>query len=327
VKSEANIKVLSLEPEQPSDPSALAKGLISNISAVFVGKEEVVSNAVLTLLAGGHLLLEDVPGVGKTLLAKSLALSLSAEFKRVQFTADLLPSDVTGVSIYSQERHEFIFRKGPVFTNVLLGDEINRATPRTQSSLLEAMEEQNVTVDGVVHHLPEPFFVIATQNPVELEGTYPLPFAQMDRFMCRLTIGYMNKAAEVAMLKAQRLENPLQSLKSIMDCEALLSVQRSVREIAVAEPLLEYIVNIVEATRRTDSLEYGASPRGSLDMQAFSQAVALLKGRDYVLPDDIKRAARLTLPHRLIVRRGTRSLSMSAQSVIDHVIEAVAVPI
>ncbi len=324
---EPNLKVLSLEGEVISPPSSLAQGLIANVSTVFIGKEEVVANVILALLAGGHVLLEDVPGVGKTLLAKAVAKSLSAEFKRVQFTADLLPSDVTGVTIYSQEQREFIFRRGPVFTNVLLGDEINRATPRTQSSLLEAMEEQNVTVDGIVHALPVPFFVIATQNPVELEGTYPLPFAQMDRFMCRLSIGYMNKSAEVAMLKAQRFENPLDIIKAVMDCEILMDLQRSVREVSVADPLLDYIVNIIEATRRADSLEYGASPRGSLDMQSFSQAAAMLKGRDYVLPDDIKRAARLVLPHRLIHRRGTRSVSMSAQNVIDHVIDSVPVPI
>jgi MoxR-like ATPase len=278
-------------------------------------------------LAGGHVLLEDVPGVGKTLLAKAMARSLAADFKRVQFTADLLPSDVTGVTIYSQERSEFVFRKGPVFTNVLLGDEINRATPRTQSSLLEAMEEQGVTVDGVLHPLATPFFVIATQNPVELEGTYPLPFAQMDRFMCRLTIGYMNKSAEMSMLRAQRAQDPLEAVEPVMDCETLVRLQQSVRAIEVAEPLLDYLVNMIEATRRSDSLEYGASPRGSLDLQAFSQASAMLKGRDYVLPDDIKRAARLVLPHRLICRRGTRSVSMSAQGVIDHVIDSVPVPI
>src|SRR5262249_29748458 len=204
----------------------------------------------------------------------------------------------------SQERRDFFFRKGPVFTNVLLADEINRATPRPQSSLLEAMEEQNVTVDGTLHPLASPFFVIATQNPVELEGTYPLPFAQMDRFMTRLTIGYMNRSSEVAMLKAQRVTDPLETIEPVMDCEPLVQIQRAVRQVVSSDALLEYLVRIVEASRSAESLEYGASPRGSLDLQSFSQGLAMLDGRDYVLPDDIKRAARLVLPHRLIMRRG-----------------------
>ncbi len=324
---EATFKVITLETEAGFAPAKLSQGLVENVSRAVIGKKEVVTQAVVTLLAGGHLLLEDVPGVGKTLLAKALARSLSGDFKRVQFTADLLPSDVTGVTIFSQERRDFFFRKGPVFTNVLLADEINRATPRTQSSLLEAMEEQNVTVDGTVHPLGSPFFVIATQNPVELEGTYALPFAQMDRFMTRLTIGYMSRSAEVAMLKAQRTSDPLSGLEPVMDCETLVQVQRAVRQVMVSDPLLEYLVRIVEASRNAESLEYGSSPRGSLDLQAFSQALAMIDGREYVLPDDIKKAARLVLPHRLIMRRGNRSVSLGARAVIDHIIDSVAVPI
>jgi MoxR-like ATPase len=309
------------------DPAALLGGVIDNVCRVFIGKKDVATRAALTLFAGGHLLLEDVPGVGKTLLAKALAKSVSAEFKRIQFTADLLPSDISGVAIFSPEKRDFVFRPGPVFTNILLADEINRATPRTQSSLLEAMEEGNVTVEGMMHPLPAPFFVIATQNPVELEGTYPLPFAQMDRFMCRLSIGYMNKLAEVEMLRAQRSADPLEDLEPVMSGAEVLELQRAIRAVAVSDELAEYIVNIVEATRAHESLEHGASPRGSLDLQALSQAMALSKGRDYVLPDDIKESARHTLPHRLIVRRGTRSVSFSAQSVIDHIIASATVPI
>ena len=324
---EATLKVVKLEPEPSFSPAQLAQGLVENVGRVVIGKKEVVTNAIVTLLAGGHALLEDVPGVGKTLLAKAVAKSLAGDFKRVQFTADLLPSDVTGVTIYSQEKHDFLFRQGPVFTNVLLADEINRATPRTQSSLLEAMEEQSVTVDGTVHALIDPFFVIATQNPVELEGTYPLPFAQMDRFMCRLTIGYMSRSSEVAMLKAQRTTDPLDAIEPVMDCETLVQLQRAVREVRISDVLLDYLVRIVEATRSAESLEHGASPRGSLDLQAFSQGLALLDQREYVLPDDIKRAARLVLPHRLIVRRGNRSVSVNARAVIDHIVDSVAVPI
>jgi MoxR-like ATPase len=256
-----------------------------------------------------------------------LAKSLAGDFKRIQFTADLLPSDVTGVTIYSQEQHDFHFRKGPVFSNVLLADEINRATPRTQSSLLEAMEELNVTVDGTVHQLVEPFFVIATQNPVELEGTYPLPFAQMDRFMCRLSIGYMNRAAEMLMLKSQRANDPLETIEPVMDCETLVQVQKAVRRVKITDALLEYLVKIVEGTRTHEALEFGSSPRGSLDLQAFSQGLALLEGRDYVLPDDIKHGARLVLPHRLIARRGNRSVTANARNLIDQIIQSVPVPI
>jgi MoxR-like ATPase len=309
------------------NPTAHIRRLIDNVSRVFIGKEEVITRAVLTLVSGGHVLLEDVPGLGKTLLAKALAKSISADFKRIQFTADLLPSDITGVTIYSQDRHEFTFRPGPIFTNILLGDEINRATPRTQSSLLEAMEEQHVTVDGQVYPLASPFFVIATQNPVELEGTYPLPFAQMDRFMLRLSIGYLEKSAEIRMLRAQQSADPLDDILPAMTCETLTQIHTAVRRIRIDEALLGYLVDIVQATRSAESLEYGASPRGSLDMQSFSQALAMLAGRDYVLPDDLKQAARLVLPHRLICRKGTRSVTVNARAVIDHIVDAVPVPL
>lgn len=301
--------------------------LVQNVSQAFLGKEDVVTRAVLTLAAGGHLLIEDVPGVGKTLLAKALARSLAAEFKRIQFTADLLPSDITGVTVYASERHEFTFRRGPVFTNILLGDEINRATPRTQSSLLEAMEEGHVTVDGVLYPLQKPFFVIATQNPIELEGTYPLPFAQMDRFMARLSIGYLERAAEVRMLREQQNFDPLERVRPIMDCYELTVIQSAVREVRVDESLAGYVVDVVNATRQHEALEHGASPRGSLDVQAYSQALALLAGREYVLPDDVKEAARVVLPHRLIVRKGTRNVPLTAPVIVERILETVPVPV
>jgi MoxR-like ATPase len=312
---------------QELTPAAQTRRIIQNVSQAFIGKEEAVTHAVLALISGGHVLLEDVPGIGKTLLAKAIAKSIAADFKRVQFTADLLPSDITGVSVLSPQDRRFEFRPGPIFAHVLLADEINRATPRTQSSLLEAMEEQHVTVDGEMHPLPSPFFVIATQNPVELEGTYPLPFAQMDRFMVRLSIGYLSRAAEVRMIESQRNFAPLDHIKAVIDCDTLSDIQSAVREVRVESALAGYIVDLVHATRRTDELEHGASPRGSLDLQSFSQARALLQGRDYVLPDDIKSSAGLVLAHRLIARRGTRSVSLSARAVIDHIIESVPVPL
>ncbi len=314
-------------PTAGFDPAHHIRALVENVSRAFIGKEQVVAQAVLALVAGGHVLIEDVPGLGKTLLAKAIARSLSAGFKRIQFTADLLPSDITGVTTFAPDRNEFQFRRGPVFTNVLLADEINRATPRTQSALLEAMEEQGVTVDGERHELEWPFFVLATQNPVELEGTYPLPFAQMDRFMIRLSIGYLERAAEMRLLQMQQHEDPLARLASVLTPDLLARVHAALRAVRVEASLLGYLVDIVHATRTADSLEYGASPRGSLDVQRFSQALALFAGREYVLPDDIKQAARLVLPHRLIVRKGTRSVTATARSVIDHLIESVPVPV
>lgn len=310
-----------------TDSTTQANKLIECVSRAFLGKEEVVRQAVASLISGGHVLIEDVPGLGKTLMAKAIAKSVSADFKRVQFTADLLPSDITGVTVYAQDTHEFTFRHGPIFTNILLGDEINRATPRTQSSLLEAMEEKCVTVDGVAYPLEEPFFVLATQNPVELEGTYPLPFAQMDRFMVRLSIGYLDRDGEIRILRDQQTQNPLDHVEPVMNCDDLRQIHKAVREVAIEESLCGYLVDIIRATRAAESLEYGASPRGSLDMQRFGQAVALLAGRDYVLPDDIKEAARAVLPHRLITKKGTRSVSVSAHSVIDHIVDSVDVPI
>jgi len=310
-----------------NEETTAAKNFVANVSMAFLGKEQVVENAILTLLCGGHLLLEDVPGVGKTLLAKAMARSVAADFTRIQFTADLLPSDITGVSIFMPDQSEFQFKPGPVFTNILLADEINRATPRTQSSLLEAMEEQSVSVDSKVHRLPFPFFVIATQNPVELEGTYPLPFAQMDRFMMRLRIGYLDKAAEMQMLRDQRDSQPLEKVSQVMTLDDLLRIEKSISRVEVSEVLLEYLLEIVTRTRNHPGIEYGASPRGSLDLQRCSQGRAFLAGRGYVLPDDVKAAARLVLPHRLISRKGVRSVALQGGEIIDEILCNVVVPV
>jgi MoxR-like ATPase len=301
--------------------------LIDNICSVLIGKRDVVENSIFTILANGHILLEDVPGVGKTLLAKALAGSISGDLKRVQFTADLLPSDITGVTIYNQTDGRFEFRHGPIFTNILLGDEINRATPRTQSSLLEAMEEKQVTVDGRIYKIDEPFFVIATQNPIELEGTYPLPFSQMDRFMSRIRIGYLEPHFEKKMLEEQRITNPLNDLKPILELSRLVEIQYLTREINIVEELLEYIVKIVSKTRHTEGIEYGVSPRGSLDLMRMSQVRALVESRDYVIPDDIKKSAALVLSHRIILKKGTRLSISENDNIINEIVEAIPVPI
>lgn len=307
--------------------SQKAIALIDNIEKVIVGKRDVVTQAVTALIAEGHLLLEDVPGIGKTMLARSIAKSIEGEFKRIQFTADLLPSDVTGVNIFNQREGEFSFRKGPIFCNILLGDEINRATPRTQSSLLEAMEEYSVTVDGHHHPLKKPFMVIATQNPIEIEGTYPLPFAQMDRFLVRLKLGYLSSEEERHMLEKRITSDPIDSLAAVINCADLMTLQLTVREIALSKELLDYIVAIVNATRQSAQLEFGASPRGSLDLMRFSQVSALIAGRDYVLPDDIKAAAVLVLPHRVIIKRATRHGTLSTGDCIKEIVDSIEVPI
>ena len=312
---------------EAADAARSIASLAGNVETVIVGKHEVVLQAISALLGGGHVLVEDVPGVGKTMLAKAIARSIDGEFKRIQFTADLLPSDVTGVNMYEQHCGSFRFRPGPIFANVLLGDEINRGTPRTQSSLLEAMEENQVTIDGHKHRLPHPFFVLATQNPIELEGTYPLPFAQMDRFIIRLRLGYLGAEDEQRMVRQQIVSPPIEEVSPVMSSDELLALQQMVRAIRITDELLAYAVAVVQRTRSAESVEYGASPRASLDLVRYAQATALVHGRDYVLPDDIKHGAPGVLAHRLIVRKGTRHATLSTGAVIADILSDVPVPV
>ena len=275
--------------------------MIENIGRVIVGKPETIEFLLVALLCDGHILIEDVPGVGKTMLARAAAVSLGGQFKRLQCTPDLLPNDVTGVSIYNQQTSQFEFRPGPVFVNILLADEINRATPRTQSALLEAMQEQQVTVDGSTHELPRPFLVMATQNPVEYEGTFPLPEAQLDRFLMRLTVGYPAFADEKKLLTHLQREHPINALRPVVDGTKLPDLQRQIWDVHVDDTLQDYIVRLVAATRGHPDLALGASPRASLALFKAAQALAALRGRDHVIPDDIKTLVPVTLTHRLIV--------------------------
>jgi MoxR-like ATPase len=300
--------------------------LVTNVEKVIVGKTEAVRLTVVGLLCQGHLLIEDVPGTGKTMLAKSLARSVGCSFNRIQFTPDMLPSDVTGVSIFNQKTNEFEFRPGPIMAQVVLTDEVNRATPKTQAALLEAMEERQVTVDGVTHPLPEPFLVMATQNPIEYEGTFPLPEAQMDRFLLRIHIGYPAKAFEVKMLSNQQLEHPIHSLKQVVGVEELLEAQQLVRQIRITDEIKRYIVDLVDTTRTHDELYLGASPRGSLALFRTAQARAAVEGRDYVLPDDVKAMAVPTLAHRLIIGSAARIREVDARDIVEELLERLPVP-
>jgi MoxR-like ATPase len=309
-----------------SDVQSFTDRLISNIEKVIVGKRSSVELAIIGLLCQGHLLIEDVPGVGKTMLARSLARSLGCSFSRIQFTPDMLPSDVTGVSIFNQVSREFEFRAGPVMAQIVLADEINRATPKTQAALLEAMEEKQITVDGVTRPLPAPFMVLATQNPIEYEGTFPLPEAQVDRFLLRIDLGYPASEDEILVLERQQYKHPFVELKQEAPVEELMEVQEAIKEVYVSDSLKQYIVNIVHQTRKHAEVYLGASPRGSLALFRTSQAQAAMVGRDYVLPDDIKGLARSTLAHRVIVGPGARLRDLSASQIVDEVIESVPVP-
>jgi MoxR-like ATPase len=295
--------------------------LIENVERVIVGKRPVIEYIMVALLCEGHVLLEDVPGSGKTMLARSIAVSLGISFKRVQCTPDLLPNDITGVSVFNQKSGEFEFKPGPIFVNILLADEINRATPRTQAALLEAMQEQQVTVDGVTRDLPRPFLVLATQNPIEYEGTFPLPEAQLDRFLMRLSVGYPSRTDERQILSNLWREHPITKIGKVVDGQDLSTLQKRVWDVNVDATLQDYIVDIAEATRKHADLQLGVSPRGSLALLKGAQALAAVRGRDYVLPDDIKTLVPLTLAHRLILKPEAELRGQSAQTILDNVLE------
>jgi MoxR-like ATPase len=305
---------------------SIAERLIENVEKVIVGKKGAVRMVITGLLCQGHVLIEDVPGTGKTMLAKSLAKSIGGTFNRIQFTPDMLPTDVTGVSIYNQKTMEFEFRPGPIIAQIVLTDEINRATPKTQAALLEAMEEHQITVDGVTHLMPEPFLVLATQNPIEYEGTFPLPEAQLDRFLLRIEIGYPSLVYEIEMMGLQKIEHPIERLTKVIEVEELIQAQSGVRQVEVSEDVEQYIVNLVNATRNHTEIYLGASPRGSLGLFRTSQARAAIMGRSYVLPDDVKAMAVPVLAHRVILGSAARIREVSAQSIIDEIVHSVPVP-
>nr|WP_041470977.1 MoxR family ATPase [Chloroflexus aggregans] len=304
----------------------LAARIVTNVEQVIIGKRQIVELVLVALLCRGHVLIEDVPGTGKTMLAKSIARSIGSSFKRIQCTPDLLPSDVTGVSIFNQQTREFEFRPGPIMAQIVLADEINRATPKTQSALLEAMEERQITVDGITYPLPQPFVVLATQNPIEYEGTFPLPEAQLDRFLLRVHLGYADRLDEIAILKRQREGHPLETLSKVVEIDELLALQAAIKQVHVDDLIVEYIVALTTATRNHPDVYLGASTRGALALYRAAQAWAALNGRDYVAPDDIKTLAMPVLAHRLIVSPAARVRNVTAQAVIEEVLTSVPVP-
>lgn len=311
-----------------SEIKKLADTLRANISRVLVGREDTINMVLVSLFCGGHVLLEDVPGVGKTMLAKCLAKSLRCDFKRVQFTPDLLPSDLTGINYFDQKQGAFIFRPGPIFTNIVLADEINRATPRTQSSLLECMEEGQVTVDGDTRRLAKPFFVIATQNPVETRGTFPLPEAQLDRFFMRLKMGYPSLEEGREILRRFRGNDPSTILETVTENEAVIQAQASVSAVKVSDALEEYIVEIIEATRHDEKISLGVSPRGSIALMKAAQVNAVFEGRDFAMPDDVKKVAVPVLAHRLIVKgHAISGGSENAENAVREILKKVTVPV
>jgi MoxR-like ATPase len=309
------------------DTNALIVQLQKNIGQVVLGKDDVIRLIVVALLSGEHVLLEDVPGVGKTLVGKAMARSVSGEFRRIQFTPDLLPTDITGSSVFNTRTQEFSFNRGPIFANIVLADEINRATPRTQSALLEAMSERQVSIDGQTNPLPQPFMVIATQNPAEFEGTYPLPESQLDRFLLRIPVGYPAREIELQVLTSHREGEPVEKLMPVLTCEQIVSLQNDVRHVNVEESINHYVLDIVEATRRCDDLHIGVSPRGALALYRASQALALVSGRNYVVPDDVKSLAVPVLAHRVISKGYLHGNQREAvEALIERLVGAIPVP-
>jgi len=303
------------------------QSIVSNIEKVMIGKKDIAELAVVALLAEGHILLEDVPGVGKTMMVRALAKSIGADFKRIQFTPDLLPSDVLGVSIYNPKEMEFEFRPGPILGNIVLADEINRTSPKTQSALLEGMEEASVTIDGVTMPLPKPFFVMATQNPIEHEGTYPLPEAQLDRFLMKVKMGYPTPIEEIEILNRLEHESPLETLEPVITLEELVALQRQAREVNVDATIKGYIVDLAGRTRNDTYIYLGVSPRASIALMRASQAVALLNGRDYVLPDDVQYLLPFVFGHRVLLRPEARYDGISSEEVLARIVKRAPVPI
>jgi MoxR-like ATPase len=308
------------------DVQAVAQKIVDNVEQVIVGKHEAVQLTVIALLCEGHLLIEDVPGTGKTMLAKSVAKSLGCNFRRIQFTPDMLPSDVTGISVFNQKTREFEFRPGPVMAQIVLTDEINRATPKTQSALLEAMEERQLTVDGVTYPLERPFLVLATQNPIEYEGTFPLPEAQLDRFMLRIHLGYPSTQDEITMLDGQQFTHPVTRIEQVVPTEELMAAQEQIKSLHISDLIKEYIVSLVNITRKHPDVYLGASPRGSLALYKTGQARAAILGRDYVIPDDIKALAIETLAHRLIISPSARIKNVDSRAVVQEILDSTPVP-
>ena len=312
--------------QELSTHTAVAQRIVDNVAKVIVGKRGVIEHALAALIAQGHILVEDVPGVGKTMLAKSLSISIGCNFKRIQFTPDLLPSDVAGISVYNQATGEFQFRPGPIMSEVVLADEINRATPKTQSALLEAMEELQVTVDGVTHYLQHPFVVMATQNPIEYEGTFPLPEAQLDRFLMRISLGYPEFEEELAIIEQQEKAHPIESLEAVATREDVIGLQEAAKEIYVDRVVREYIVNLTEATREHRDVSLGASPRASLGLFRAARALALVLDRDYVIPDDIKTLAAPVTAHRIILSPSARMRGVRSVDLISDLLNTLTVP-